>query len=114
MAGELSFGQPGWSSGGGFGAGGAAAGGAAATGGIPWAIISPAALSLLTSSGLFGETSTQKQQRMMEELLEMIKPQQQYFADQFKQFNPIVGKALQTQMGRTANWGWPQPAAGGG
>ncbi len=95
--------------------GGATVGaGAAATGGIPWSIIIPAALSLLTSSGLFGETSSQKQRRMMEELLAMIKPQQQYFANQFQQFNPIVAKALQTQMGRTANWGWPQPAAGGG
>jgi len=95
--------------------GGATVGaGAAATGGIPWAIIIPAALSLLTSSGLFGETSSQKQRRMMEELLEMIKPQQQYFAQQFQQFNPVVAKALQTQMGRTANWGWPQPAVGGG
>ena len=90
--------------------GSAAAGGASAAG-IPMAILIPAALSLLTSSGLFGETSSQKQQRMMEELLEMIKPQQQYFASQFKEFNPVVAQALQTQMGRTANWGWP--AAGG-
>jgi hypothetical protein len=89
-------------------------GGAAAAGGMPWGIIIPAALSLLTSSGLFGETSSQKQQRMMEELLQLIKPQQQYFADQFKQYNPVVGEALQNQMGRTANWGWPQPAQGGG
>ena len=89
------------------------AGGTAAAG-MPWSIIIPAALSLLTSSGLFGETSSQKQQRMMEELLAMIKPQQQYFSQQFQQFNPVVAEALQTQMGRTANWGWPQPAAGGG
>ncbi len=82
------------------------AGGAAAAG-MPWSIIIPAALSLLTSSGLFGETSSQKQRRMMEELLEMIKPQQQYFADQFQQFNPVVAKALQAQMSRTENWGWP-------
>jgi hypothetical protein len=87
------------------------AGGAAAAG-IPLAILIPAALSLLTSSGLFGETSSQKQQRMMEELLAMIKPQQQYFSQQFQQFNPIVAKALQTQMGRTANWGWPQEGGG--
>ncbi|MCK4793587.1 MAG: hypothetical protein KAV87_58200 [Desulfobacteraceae bacterium] len=93
--------------------GSAAAGGAAAAG-VPWAIIIPAALSLLTSSGLFGETSTQKQRRMMEELLAMIKPQQQYLAGQFREYNPVVAKALQTQMGRTANWGWPQPAQGGG
>ena len=88
--------------------------GAAAAGGMPWAIIIPAALSLLTSSGLFGETSSQKQRRMMEELLAMIKPQQQYFADQFQQYNPKVAEALQNQMTRTANWGWPQSAQGGG
>jgi hypothetical protein len=86
--------------------------GGAKTAGLPWAIIIPAALSLLTSSGLFGETSSQKQQRMMEELLAMIKPQQEYFSQQFQQFNPIVAKALQTQMGRTANWGWPQEGGG--
>jgi len=91
---------------------GAAAAGGTAAAGIPMAILIPAALSLLTSSGLFGETSSQKQQRMMEELLEMIKPQQQYFSQQFQQFNPIVAKALQTQMGRTANWGWPQEGGG--
>jgi hypothetical protein len=51
---------------------------------------------------------------MMEELLQMIKPQQEYFTQQFQQFNPVVAKALQNQMGRTANWGWPQPAQGGG
>lgn len=99
-----------------FASGGATlpgAGGAAAAG-MPWGIIIPAALSLLTSSGLFGETSSQKQQRMMEELLQMIKPQQEYFTQQFQQFNPVVAKALQNQMGRTANWGWPQPAQGGG
>jgi len=86
--------------------------GAAATAGIPWAIIIPAALSLLTSTGLFGETSSQRQRRMMEELLALIKPQQQYFAEQFREYNPIVAKALQTQMARTANWGWPQQGGG--
>ncbi len=76
--------------------------------GFPWAIVIPAALSLLTSSGLFGETSSQRQRRMMNELLALIKPQQKYFADQFKQYNPVVAKALQAHMARTSNWGWPQ------
>ena len=98
-----------------FASGGATAGaGTATTAGLPWAIIIPAALSLLTSTGLFGETSSQRQRRMMEELLAMIKPQQQYFADQFQQYNPKVAEALQNQMTRTANWGWPQSAQGGG
>ncbi|MBA7687157.1 hypothetical protein ES703_95617 [subsurface metagenome] len=88
------------------------AGGATAAG-FPWAIVIPAALSLLSSSGLFGETQTQRQKRMMEELLAMIKPQQEYLAGRFREFDPIVAKALQAQLGRTRGWGWPAEPEGG-
>ena len=76
--------------------------------GFPWEVVVPAALSLLTSSGLFGETSTQRQRRMMEELLQMIKPQQEYLSGRFGEFDPYVAKALQAQLSRTRGWGWPE------
>jgi len=50
---------------------------------------------------------------MMEELLEMIRPQQQYLAGRFKEFDPYVGKALQTQLAQTRGWGWPEGMGGG-
>ena len=88
-----------------------ASGGAEAAG-FPWAVVVPIALSLLTQTGLLGETGTQRQKRLMEELLSFIQPQQQYFSSQFQKFDPIVAEALQAQMQRTSGWGWP--SGGGG
>jgi len=81
---------------------------------FPWALAIPAGLSLLGSSGLFGETQTQKQRRMMEELLEMLKPRQEYMWERFKEIDPQVLQAIQAQMSRTQGWGWPGGMTGGG
>lgn len=90
----------------------AASGGAAAAG-FPWAMVVPIALSLLTQTGLLGETSTQRQKRLMEELLSFIKPQQQYFASRFKEYDPKVSEALMNQLNMTRGWGWPSGMTGG-
>lgn len=81
--------------------------------GFPWAIVIPAALSMLSSGGLFGETQTQRQRKMLEELLAMLKPRQEYMWSRFQEMDPIISQALQTQLGRTAGWGWPESMGGG-
>lgn len=78
---------------------------------FPWQIVIPAALSLLSSSGIFGETQTQRQRKAIEEILAMLKPRQEYMWSGFKEMDPMIRQALQTQLGQTAGWGWP---GGGG
>lgn len=77
-------------------------------GGMPWSIILPIALSFLQSSGVFGETETERQDRLYNELMNMIRPQYEYWGKQATGLNPIVMKALLEQFKRSANWGWPE------
>jgi hypothetical protein len=89
------------------------AAGTTSAAGFPWAIVVPIALSLLTQTGLLGETTTQRQRRLMNELLKFIQPQQQYFASRFKEYDPAVAQALMNQLKMTRGWGWPTEMGGG-
>lgn len=98
--------------GGGAGGGTAGIGTAAATAagtaaGFPWNIVLPILLSLLQSSGLFGETEGQRREKSLEELMGVVKPEFEYWSGQTRGLNPAIMKALIAQFQRTANWGWP-------
>jgi len=65
--------------------------------------------SLLPS--LFGESQAKKRERMIQEYLDMIKPEFQYWSGQARGINPMVMEAIKAQMARYQGFGWPE---GGG
>ena len=65
--------------------------------------------SLLPS--LFGESQAKKRERMIQEYLDMIKPEFQYWSGQARGINPMVMEAIKAQMARYQGSGWPE---GGG
>jgi len=73
------------------------------------AIIAILGSSLL--SGIFGESKARKQERMLQEYLDMIKPEFEYWSGQARGINPMVMEAIKAQMGRYQGFGWPE---GGG
>lgn len=62
-------------------------------------------------SGLFGESQTKKRERMIQEYLDLIKPEFQFWSGQGREINPMILQALKTQMGQYQGFGWP---GGGG
>jgi len=62
-------------------------------------------------SGMFGESQAKKRERMLQEYLDLIKPEFEYWSQQGRDINPMILEALKTQMGRYAGFGWP---GGGG
>jgi len=63
-------------------------------------------------SGLFGESQAKKRERMLQEYLDMIKPEFEYWSQQGRGINPMILEALKTQMGRYAGFGWPSEGGG--
>ena len=63
-------------------------------------------------SGIFGESQAKKRERMIQEYLDMIKPEFQYWSGQARGINPMVLEAIKAQMARYQGFGWP--AEGGG
>jgi len=66
--------------------------------------------SLLPS--LFGESQAKKRERMIQEYLDMIKPEFQYWSGQARGINPMILEALKTQMARYQGFGWPSEGGG--
>lgn len=62
-------------------------------------------------SGMFGESQAKKRERMLQEYLNMIKPEFEYWSGQARGINPMVMEAIKAQMARYQGFGWPE---GGG
>lgn len=62
-------------------------------------------------SGMFGESEAKKRERMLQEYLDMIKPEFEYWSGQARGINPMVMEAIKAQMARYQGFGWPE---GGG
>lgn len=58
-------------------------------------------------SGLLGESQAKKRERMIQEYLDLIKPEFQFWSQQGREINPMILEALKTQMGRYQGFGWP-------
>jgi len=58
-------------------------------------------------SGLFGESQAKKRERMIQEYLDLIKPEFQFWSQQGREINPMILQALKTQMGQYQGFGWP-------
>jgi len=59
-------------------------------------------------SGMFGESQAKKRERMIQEYLDMVRPEFEFWSQQGRGINPMILQALKTQMGRYQNWGWPE------
>ena len=75
------------------------------------AIIAMLASSLI--SGIFGESQAKKRERMMQEYLDLIKPEFQYWSGQARGINPMVMEAIKAQMAQYQGFGFPGGAGGG-
>jgi cytochrome c556 len=75
----------------------------------------PATIALILGStlfsGIFGESEAKKRERKLQEYLDMIKPEFQYWSGQARGINPMVLEAIKAQMARYQGFGWPE---GGG
>jgi len=59
-------------------------------------------------SGMFGESQAKKRERMIQEYLDMIKPEFEFWSQQGRGINPMILEALKTQMSRYQGFGWPE------
>jgi len=62
-------------------------------------------------SGMFGESQAKKRERMLQEYLDLIKPEFEYWSGQARGINPMIMEAIKAQMARYQGFGWPE---GGG
>jgi len=89
------------------GAGAAGAGAASGIFGIPWAILVPALLSVF--GGLFEKKEDPVEEAMkMKQAMDAMGIQAPYQSPYLPQINEAAMKAVMAQLGRTANWGWPE------
>lgn len=58
-------------------------------------------------SGLLGESQAKKRERMIQEYLDLIKPEFEYWSGQARGINPMILEAIKAQMGRYQGFGWP-------
>lgn len=75
----------------------------------------PGTIALILGSSLlpslFGESQAKKRERMIQEYLDLIKPEFEYWSGQARGINPMVLEAIKAQMARYQGFGWP---GGGG
>jgi len=75
----------------------------------------PATIALILGSslfsGMFGESEAKKRERMIQEYLDMIKPEFEYWSGQARGINPMVMEAIKAQMAQYQGFGFP---GGGG
>jgi len=63
-------------------------------------------------SGMFGESQAKKRERMIQEYLDLIKPEFQYWSQQGREINPMILEAIKAQMARYQGFGWPSQGGG--
>lgn len=86
---------------------GAAAGGAAGLAGIPWTILVPALLSIF--GGLFEKEEDPLSDALdLQQQMRTLNINPPYQSPYLPQLNEAAFKAVMAQLGRTANFGWPE------
>jgi len=58
-------------------------------------------------SGMFGESEAKKRERMLQEYLDLIKPEFEYWSGQARGINPMVMEAIKAQMAQYQGFGFP-------